>query len=61
MSRRPSLIIFSVLLAFASVTVVSSPTFAGTSIQAAPQKDSGENEFGVSISLFSTLAAINAA
>jgi tetratricopeptide (TPR) repeat protein len=63
LSRRRNLIIFSALLSFASLTVAATPTYGGTStaLQAAPQKDSGENEFGVSISLFSTLAAINAA
>ncbi len=58
--RRPALLIFSVLLWFAGL---SSPIYATASatLQAAPQKDSGENEFGVSLTLFSTLAAINAA
>jgi predicted negative regulator of RcsB-dependent stress response len=58
--RRPALVIFSVLLSLASL---SSPIYAGASaaLQAAPQKDPGENEFGVSLTLFSTLAAINAA
>jgi tetratricopeptide (TPR) repeat protein len=56
--RRPSAIIFSVLLPLVSVSV-----YAGTNsaLQTPSQKDSGENEFGISISLFSTLAAINAA
>jgi tetratricopeptide (TPR) repeat protein len=56
--RRSSAIIFSVLLLLASVDVYAR---ANSALQAASQRDSGENEFGVSISLFSTLAAINAA
>jgi tetratricopeptide (TPR) repeat protein len=56
--RRSSAIILSVLFPLLSADVYAR---ANSEFPAAPQKDSGENEFGVSISLFSTLAAINAA
>jgi tetratricopeptide (TPR) repeat protein len=56
--RRPTLLILSVLL---SLTSLNRPVRASNDAQTAPRKDSGENEFGVSISLFSTLAAINSA
>jgi len=61
--RCPTLIIFSVLFLAPGLSVATLPIQAGTSAapQSGSQKDSGENEFGVSISLFSTLAAINAA
>jgi tetratricopeptide (TPR) repeat protein len=53
--RRPALLIFSVLFSFTTISASASLRF-----QAAPQNNSGENEFGISITLFSTLAAINA-
>jgi predicted negative regulator of RcsB-dependent stress response len=49
--RRPAAVIFSILFVFGSFRTGAF----------AKQADSGENQFGVSITLFSTLAAINAA
>jgi predicted negative regulator of RcsB-dependent stress response len=56
--RRGSATILSVLLCFASLSTAPSACPAALP---PPTQDSGENQFGTSISLFSTLAAINAA
>ncbi len=53
MLSRPTLLLFSVLLSLGRIAIAAD--------QAPPPKDSGENEFGISITLFSTLAAINSA
>lgn len=59
MIRRPNFLVFPVLLASLGFPLIGLPLCAAAAAQAT--QDSGENEFGTSISLFSTLAAINAA
>ena len=62
MIRSTTCLTFSALLSLSSVPSLSfaASTPAGTS-QAAPPTASRENEFGINLTLFSTLAAINAA
>ncbi len=58
MIRRPALLIFSLFLSFANLGASLRADLTGP--QAAPANGNG-NEFSVSLTLFSTLAAINAA
>ena len=56
--RRPACFIFALLLALPLISLSSPDPYLTAQ---APQSNSRENEFGISLTLFSTLAAINAA